>query len=71
MVDDASHPANGGQMVSTERSSSPNNNSDGKGTKSVQSQCPNLHIDIGFTRVNKKSVDSFLIEKKEGSKNYK
>lgn len=50
MVDDASHPANSGQMVSTETSSSPNNNSDGKVTKSVQPPCPNLHIDIEPTR---------------------
>jgi hypothetical protein len=50
MVDDASHPANGGHMVSTERSFSPNNNGDGTVTKSVQSLRPNLHIDIGLTR---------------------
>jgi hypothetical protein len=39
MVDDASHPANGGEMVNKQRGSSPNNNSKGRVPKSLPSFC--------------------------------
>jgi hypothetical protein len=48
MVDDTSHPANGGKMVNKDRSSSPDNNSEGKVPNSLPSLClcKKLHNDI-------------------------